>query len=188
MVASGWVAAPGRMIDHVGTMYETEEQIRELQSLIDTSFRHGGEYMLWIMAPERRLNAKQIVKYLQGTKHIALATVTSKGEPRVSPLDGHFLRGRFYFGTASGALRAKHMARQPAVSLTHFVGDDIAIIIHGNVHLIEKGDEQWEALDGYYAETYGSSPSSWRDDVLFAWVEPQTMLAYAQHPENYPES
>ena len=76
-------------------MHETEAQIRELQTIIDRSFAAAGKHLVSIISEDKRLNARQLVEYLQGTKHIAVATVSSRGEPRVSPVDGHFLRGRF---------------------------------------------------------------------------------------------
>jgi hypothetical protein len=55
--------------------------------------------------PERRLNARQVVRYLQGIKHVAFATVNERGEPRVAPLDGVFIHGRFTV-SAGGQSRA----------------------------------------------------------------------------------
>ena len=45
-------------------MYETDEQIGELQGLIDRSFAQAGPHLLSIMTPERRLSARQVVRYL----------------------------------------------------------------------------------------------------------------------------
>ncbi len=57
---------------------------------------------------------------------MALATVTAKGEPRVAPLDGLFIRGRFHVGTGGAAARVRHLLRQPKVSLTLLGVDLIA--------------------------------------------------------------
>src|SRR3989304_20183 len=85
-------------------MLETEEQIAELQAILNRTFERAGVHTLSIIRPERRLNARQLVKYLEGMKHIVVGTVTSKGEPRVAPAGGPFLRGRFLRGAGGRAL------------------------------------------------------------------------------------
>src|SRR3972149_11274706 len=125
-------------------MYETDEQIAQTKAILDGSFERAGVHTLSIIRPERRLNARQLVKYLEGMKHIVVGTVTSKGEPRVSPVDGHFLRGRFYFGTDGRAFRIRHLRRNPAISACHVVAaprvagqemvagaDGLGIVVHG---------------------------------------------------------
>src|SRR3989304_2064956 len=92
-------------------MHETEEQIAALQAILDRSFERAGVHTLSIIRPERRLNARQLVKYLEGMKHIVVGTVTSRGEPRVAPVDGQFLRGGFWFGTDGRAGRIRPFRR-----------------------------------------------------------------------------
>src|SRR5437899_2516133 len=106
-------------------MYETDAQIDWLQDLLDRSHAAGSRQLQSILTSERRLTARQLVNYLQGTKHLALATVTAKGEPRISPVDGVFLWGRFTFGSSADSARMTHLRRRPAVSATHFIGDEI---------------------------------------------------------------
>jgi hypothetical protein len=169
-------------------MDETEEQIQALQALIDKSFAAAGGHLVSIVSEDKRLNARQVVQYLQGTKHIAVATVSSKGEPRVSPVDGHFLRGRFYFGTEGGSIRIRHLRRNPAVSISHFAGDDVAITIHGRAVLLQKGDPEADEMAALYTSVYGSDPYTWGNDIVFARIEPETMIAYAPDPTKFPES
>jgi len=104
-------------------MFESEEEIRELQGLIDRTFDHANPHLAAIVKPERRLNARQVVRYLQGTKHVAFATVNPKGEPRVAPLDGVFVRGRFTVSTGGRAARLEHLRANPACSAAHVDGD-----------------------------------------------------------------
>ncbi|HVR14064.1 MAG TPA: hypothetical protein VMS41_09795, partial [Gaiellaceae bacterium] len=75
-------------------MFESDDDVRELQMLIDRTFAGANPHLAGIVKPERRLSARQVVRYLQGTKHVAFATVNERGEPRVAPLDGVFIRGR----------------------------------------------------------------------------------------------
>ena len=62
---------------------------------MDATHARANAHMAAIVKPERQLSAAQVVRYLQGLKHVAFGTVNARGEPRVSPLDGHFVHGRF---------------------------------------------------------------------------------------------
>src|SRR2546430_1841235 len=125
-------------------MHETLEEIAALQTLLDESYSRAGEHFRSITTPERRPNAKQLVNYLTGVKHIALATVNKAGEPLVGPVDGWFLHGHFYFGSSMESVRAKHIKRQPAVSITHVAGDDIAVTMHGKAVEIPRGSDEFK--------------------------------------------
>ena len=168
-------------------MYETPQELAELQALIDRSFAGAGPHLLSIMKPERRLTARQVARYLDGIKHISLATVTARGEPRVAPLDSCFVHGRFVASTGGRSVRLRHMRARPAVSLAHVVGDDIAVVVNGRAEIIERGDRGADDLDRIATGIYGSSPFSWGEGVAFIRVEPETMFTYAFHPETFPD-
>ena len=167
-------------------MYETSEEIDELQALIDRSFAGAGPHLLAIMKPERRLTARQVVRYLDGIKHVSLGTVTARGEPRVAPLDSYFVHGRFVASTGGRSIRLRHMRARPAVSLTHVVGD-IALVVNGRAVIIERDHPDAEEIDRIATGIYGSSPFSWGEGSVFIRVEPDVMFAYAFHPENFPD-
>lgn len=168
-------------------MYDTPEEIAALQTALDESYARAGEHYLAITTAERRPTAKQLVAYLQGTKHIALATVTKAGEPRVGPVDGWFVHGHFYFGSSKQSVRARHIRRQPAVSISHFAGDDIAITMHGKAVEIPRGTEEFKVLEQVSVEVYGTNIWDIHTDGVLWRMDPTTVLAYAQHPENFPE-
>src|SRR3989304_725062 len=140
-------------------MLETEEQIAELQAILNRTFERAGVHTLSIIRPERRLNARQLVKYLEGMKHIVVGTVTSKGEPRVAPVDGQFLRGGFYFGTDVRAFRIRHLRRNPAISACQMVGAELGIVVHGRGVRFGQDDAEGEELRGHYTKYYGYYPS-----------------------------
>jgi hypothetical protein len=68
-------------------MRETPEEIAELQRMFDVHLARANPHMTAIVTPERRLTAEQVVRYLQGIRHVAFATVTPRGQLRASPLD-----------------------------------------------------------------------------------------------------
>ncbi|OLC12870.1 MAG: hypothetical protein AUH29_14900 [Candidatus Rokubacteria bacterium 13_1_40CM_69_27] len=168
-------------------MYETDEDIRSLQELLDHSHARMGAYMRSILTRERTLTARQVTTYLHGIRHVAFAAVTSAGEPRVAPLDALFIRGRFHVGSGRSSIRVRHLRRRPKVSLAHFVGDEVAVTVHGTVTLMERSHPDVAAIEPIYLDLYGSSPFGWSEHVMLMRVEPQAMYAYAPQPERFPE-
>ena len=168
-------------------MHESPAEISELQRLLDRTFARMNPHMARIVKPERRLSAAQVVAYLQGIKHVAFATVNDLGEPRVAPLDGIFVRGRFHVSTGGAAARLHDLRRRPRCSLTHFVGDDVAITVNGTSVVLERDHPDVPALEPVYFELYESSPFSWGEGVVLVRVEPTSMWSYSFRPEAFPE-
>jgi hypothetical protein len=57
-------------------MRETPEEIAELQRMFDAHMAHANPHMKAIVTRKNRLTAEQVVRYLEGTRIVALATVT----------------------------------------------------------------------------------------------------------------
>ncbi len=169
-------------------MFETEAEIEELDGLLDRTLAHANKHLTAIVKPERRLKARQVVRYLQGTKHVAFATVNERGEPRVAPLDGVFVHGRFTVSTGGEAARLRHLRANSACSAAHMDGDTVGIVVHGHATIIGRADPAAREIEPVWREIYGSSPFGWGDGVVFMRIEPTSMWAYAFHPENFPGS
>jgi len=168
-------------------MYETTDEVDALQAMFDAHLARANPHMTGIVTPERRLSARQVVTYLQGTKHVAFATVTSKGEPRVSPLDALFIHGRFVMGTGGGATKVAHLRRNPACSAVHMDGDRIAVAVNGTVEWLTRAHPDHDEVHRIWTATYGGDPYEW-GDVVFFRIAPATMWAYAFKPGDFPES
>jgi uncharacterized pyridoxamine 5'-phosphate oxidase family protein len=169
-------------------VHESPEEIAELQALLDRTFARMNPHMARIVKPERRLSARQVVTYLQGIRHVAFATVNPRGEPRVAPLDGLFVHGRFHLSTGGEAARLADLRRQPRCSLTHFVGDDVAVTVNGTAVVLERDHPDVPALEPVYRDAYGSLPFDWGEHVVVIRVEPTSMWSYSFHPERFPEA
>lgn len=167
-------------------MFETEAELDELQAMFDAHLAHANPHMQDIVTPERRLTARQVARYLTGTKHVAFATVTSRGEPRVSPLDMLFIHGRFTMGTADGATKVRHLRANPACSAVHVDGDRIAVVANGTVEWITRAHKDHDEVHRVWSETYGADPYSMGEGVVFFRIQPTSMWAYAFHPEEFP--
>lgn len=168
-------------------MFETDAELAELDALFEAHMARANPHMTGIVTPERRLNARQVTRYLQGTKHVAFATVTSRGEPRVSPLDSLFIHGRFTLSTGGRATKVAYLRRNLACSAVHMDGDRIAVAVNGQVEWIPREHPDHDEIHAAWTRQYESDPYSWSDDVVIFRIEPATMWAYAFHPEEFPE-
>jgi hypothetical protein len=119
---------------------ETKEELQALQALLDTSMAKAGAHLRRIADQTPPARAEALVALLPAMQTIDLATVSSKGEPRVAPVDGHFLKGRWYFGSAPDSMRARHLAARPAASAAHTRGEGLCVIVHGNVEQVSLRD------------------------------------------------
>jgi general stress protein 26 len=157
-------------------MLETPEELAGLQSLLDASHARSTEHLRGIIHGDRVLTAAQVAALLSGMKVVSVATVTARGEPRISAMDGHFLHGTWTFSTSRTAAKARHLAARPGVSVAHVDGEQLAVFSHGRAVEIE-GDDLAE-VDRHWTAHYGSSPLSWGDVVMYQ-LDPSWMVGYA---------
>jgi hypothetical protein len=157
-------------------MHETPADIASLQQLLDKSYARIGAHMRSIHTPERRVVASDLARVLRGVRVLDLATVTAACEPRVSPVDGLFFRGRFYFGSGKESAR-------PQVSACHTIGETFATIVHGHAVEIDVRAPEHSGFFDYVHEVYPEWDTWYSDDTPpYAWIDPTVMYAYAFEP------
>ena len=157
-------------------MFETPDELDRLQALLDASHARSTEHLRGIINDDRTLTASHIAGLLTGMKVITAATVTARGEPRISAVDGHFLHGTWTFSTSRTSAKARHLAARPAVSVAHVDGEALAVFSHGRV--VELAGDELAQVDAHWTSHYGSSPLSWGDVVMWR-LEPSWMVGYA---------
>lgn len=157
-------------------MFETSEELDRLQILLDASLARSTEHLRGIIDDDRTLSAGHIAGLLTGMKVITAATVTARGEPRISAMDGHFLHGTWTFSTSRTSAKARHLAARPTVSVAHVDGEALAVFSHG--YVVELAGDELAAVDAHWTSHYGSSPLSWGDVVMWR-LEPSWMVGYA---------
>lgn len=157
-------------------MFETPDELDRLQALLDASHAGSTEHLRGIINDDRTLTARHIAGLLTGMKVITAATVTARGEPRISAVDGHFLHGTWTFSTSRTSAKARHLAARPAVSVAHVDGEALAVFSHG--HVVELAGDELAAVDAHWTSHYGSSPLSWGDVVMWR-LESSWMVGYA---------
>ena len=159
-------------------MRETAADLAELQDLLDRSYASAGEHLLSIHTPNWRVPASELVEILTGMCVLNLATVNSKGEPFVGAVHGLFFRECFYCGSSYDSLRAKHIARNPAVSAAHTRGEELSVVVHGTAVQLDTGTELGRGYREFAIALYGEKMV---DDFLATspyWrIEPKRMFA-----------
>jgi general stress protein 26 len=169
-------------------MFETDEELDALDALLTRSFAGAGEHLTGIISGGRRLSARDLVRYLKGTRHFVVATVTKAGEPRCSAVDGLFLHGQLWFTTSGDARKAKHLEECPALSAAHVVGDDDGVFIHGHARVVRGGQGAADAIRHFWTEVYGASPEDWvatPRDARYIEVLATSMFTHAFNRERF---
>lgn len=161
-------------------MRETAEELARLQQLLDDSFERSSPHLLSIMEPHRRLAAEQLVADLPSPAVLNIATVTARGEPRVSAVDGHFIHGRWHFTTAADSPKIHQLAVRPAISASYTPKDGYGVFCHGRAVLLAGDDRQ--QLREHFIATYGNDPEEW-GEIAYVRIEPHWMTAFAMTDE-----
>ena len=175
---------------HAQWMFETDEELDAVDAVLASSFSGATGHLTEIISQERRLSARDLSRYLVGVRHLTVATVTANGEPRTSAVVGLFLHGHFWFTTSGHAAKAVHLAKRPAVSAAHVMGDDIGIFVHGHVRTIKGGPGEADAIRHYWIDVYNSSPEEWvatPGDMRYYEIVPTKMFTYAFSRERFEE-
>jgi nitroimidazol reductase NimA-like FMN-containing flavoprotein (pyridoxamine 5'-phosphate oxidase superfamily) len=170
-------------------VYETAGDLAALQRLLDDSYASAGPHLLSIHTPDRRLSAERLVEMLTGVRILALATVTAAGEPLVGPVDGLFYRGRFWFSSGKDSVRFRHIRARPAVSATHTVGEELAVVVHGTAREIDPTAPEHAGFKAYLHEVYPLW-NEWfpGDSPPVAVIEPRRMFTFWMEAQRPPTS
>ena len=146
-------------------MWETPDELSALQGLLDRSFDRASEHLKSIMTDERRLSADRLVAEIPSPAVLNIASVTARGEPRVSAVDGHFLHGRWHWTTATDSPKARQLHDRPAISAAFTPRDGFGVFCHGRAVPLDGADRQM--LREHFIETYGGDPEDWGSIAYF---------------------
>jgi nitroimidazol reductase NimA-like FMN-containing flavoprotein (pyridoxamine 5'-phosphate oxidase superfamily) len=170
---------------------ETAQDLKRLERTLDESLAAAGPHLRSVFSDERRMSPEQIVRALRGVFVLDLATIDASGAPLVSPIDGLFYRGHFWFGFPAGAARIQHVRARPRVSAAYTLGEDLCILAHGRAHEVRESDPEHAAYLEYAREVY--TPEIWdywqkqyehhKGGGLTAWIEPRRMYATLMNPD-----
>jgi pyridoxine/pyridoxamine 5'-phosphate oxidase len=166
-------------------MRETAEELATLQRLLDDSFASASEHLTSIMTAPRRLTAAALVEQLPSPAVLNLATVTARGEPRISAVDGHFIHGRWYFTTDASSPKARQLVARPATSASYTPRDGFGAFCHGQAVLLD-GEER-TMLHDHFVATYHADPED-LGTIAYFRIDAHWLVAFdfSQSPEGDP--
>jgi hypothetical protein len=159
-------------------LHETADDLRWLQELLDRSHAAAGAHLRGIFTEERRIPAAELPALLPGVQVLNLATVTAACEPRISPVDGLFFRGRFWFGSSHTSARFRHLRARPSVSAAHTRGEELAVVVHGIAHEVDIAAPEAAPFRAYGIEVYGAGWDEWAAGSPYARIEPTHMFTF----------
>jgi Pyridoxamine 5'-phosphate oxidase len=169
-------------------MHETPEELSRLQQILDASAAAAGPHLRNVIGEERRLDAAAMCETLQGMRLLVLATVTADGRPLTGPVDGYFIHGTFWFGSARNSVRMRHLAARPGVSATHLPGEQLSVVVHGRAELFDvldpaHGELRQEMLD-FYLPKQGPDFEAWLREMnpIGARIEPEKVFTFQLSP------
>jgi general stress protein 26 len=158
---------------------ETEAELDTLQQLLERSRSGATEHLRGIINDQRALSARDIAGLLPNMKVVSLATVTARGEPRISAVDGHFLHGTWTWSTSGSSAKARHLEARPAVSVAHVDHEELAVFAHGTAERLRSSDPAWDETLAHWTAHYGGSPLDWGEDIRLYRLAPSWMVGYA---------
>ena len=164
-------------------MHETPEELSRLQELLDTGIAAAGPHLKSMVRDENRVDAATLSEALAGMRLLIVATVTADGRPLTGPVDGYFLHGTFWFGSARNSVRMRHLAARPAVSATYLPGQELSVTVHGRAELFDLLDpahgELRQAILDHYLPTQGPEFETWlrKENPIGARIAPEKIIA-----------
>jgi GNAT superfamily N-acetyltransferase/predicted pyridoxine 5'-phosphate oxidase superfamily flavin-nucleotide-binding protein len=137
--------------------------------------------------PEHSLTAQQLIDCWQDVQTVALTTVTMRGEPGIAPIGSLLYRGDIYIPTVATAARTRHVMKQPAVSLTLFRENELAILVHGYATIISPDSEDFDALENLLYASTQTKTGEWGEGV-YLHIQAEAIYTYNRHPHRPIES
>jgi hypothetical protein len=159
-------------------MWETAGELLELQQLIDRSFAGASEHLRSIMSEPRRLSAERLVAEIPSPAVLNVASVTARGEPRISAVDGHFLHGHWYWTSPAQSPKGRQLQARNAISASFTPRDGFGVFCHGRAVFLEPGAER-QMVDEHFRDTYGQPASDFGEGIAFVRIDAAWLVAFA---------
>jgi len=157
---------------------ETADDLARVQDLLDQSYASAGAHLRSIHTADRRFTAEELAERLTGMCLLTLATTTSDGRPITGPVDGVFHRGDWWFGSAPNSLRARHIERDPRVSVTHVPGEHLGVVTHGRVADTRIASDLPDDVQHTMVEIYGETWHEWGSGAVYWRLEAERMFTF----------
>jgi Pyridoxamine 5'-phosphate oxidase len=167
-------------------MFETESELADLKALLDSSTKKAGERMFQIYDWDRdkALSAEQLAGF-RGIKLVAVASVNSKGEPRVAPRSAAFLHGKFYLATNAKSTTVRRLWVNPSVAISYYE-NHLLLMGHGSVAFLRKGEAGFKDVAPEWKKAFDGGRDALEGIDVFLRVDATHLVCFAQNPSRYP--
>ena len=166
-------------------MFETPEELTDLQSLLDESSVTTGGGLAGFDRTQR-LSAKQLAGF-RGVRLVAVASVNRKGEPRVAPRAAAFLHGKFYLAANSKSVTVQRLRARPDVAISYFE-NHFLLLGHGTVTFLAKGEARFVIIRKEWEKAFNGGKDALKSEDLFLRVDAVHLVAFARRPDRYPRA
>ena len=119
-----------------------------LDEVQDATFAGASSATTGSFGPGQRLSGEQLLKVLTTRRNAVVSTTRRDGRPHSTPCAFVLHERSIWLPLVPGAVRAKHVAKQPWVSMVIAEGQldsHGVVIIEGPAALAEPGDDALEA-------------------------------------------
>jgi hypothetical protein len=179
-VADMWLTSAAGL-EASAAMSETSDGLDALDRLLQASAAQAGRFLRESFEiPAHSMDARHLSALFDRSRTVALATVTSRGLPRVAPVSAFLHGASFCIPTVADAARCKHVKGQPASSLTCFEGD-WAVLAHGASAVIHPRDADFPAIEMRAQRAGLSSVLDWGEGVYLR-MEPSRLFTWMRDP------
>ena len=171
-------------------MRESDDEFAALEGLLNASIEKAGPFIRESLEmPRKSLSARQLLRYWNGLLTAAVAHTTAGGEPRVAPTGVMLVHGHLVVPTVANAARTKAVTARPALSISRFDENDLAVIAHGEATIVRAGDARFEELAALQREFgNGRDVRDWGGGGgVYLWMAPHTLYTFARFRETFPE-
>ena len=165
-------------------VFETTAELSDLQQLLDESFEKSRGQMLVAFDKNQRLSAEQLAGF-RGVKLVAVASVNSKGEPRVAPRSAAFLHGKFYLAANSKSVMVRRLWVSPAVAITYFE-NHLLLMGRGRAAFLRDGGTEFKGVSPEWVNAFKGGRGALEGVDVLLRVDATHMVAFANRPERYP--
>jgi hypothetical protein len=145
-----------------------------LEEVQDATFAGASAATTGSFGPSRRLSGEQLVNVLTTRRNAVVSTTRKDGRPHSTPSSFVLHDRSIWLPVVAGAARAKHVARQPWISMVIAEGQletHGAVIIEGPAALAQPSEQVLEAAKAKLGGV------GW----IGQWIEltPERILSYA---------
>lgn len=119
------------------------EVFERLQRILDRSRERAGKALRESFdRPQRRMDAREFVRFWNSCPLKAMATAGPSRRPHIAPVHAEFVQGQLRSTIYVDAVRRSDLEQNPYVALTTWNQDGAVAIVYGRAHILPDSERQ----------------------------------------------